>query len=117
MNGQIFVCNASPLIGFQRLQRLDLLQTLTDQLLIPQAVRQEVFSGELPHWIVERAGSQSISPWTLSPRFGAGEREAIALALEIGHCILLLDDLAARRTAQSLHIEVLGTIGLLIEAR
>ena len=57
------------------------------------------------------------SPLLLSPRLGAGESEAIALAREIADCILLLDDLAARRAAQSLKIRVSGTVGLIVQAK
>lgn len=113
-----FVCNASPLIGFERLQQTNLLQTLTTSLLIPSAVRLEVFGKQTPpNWIVEQSLSQPLSRRILSSRLGPGESEAIGLALEIGHCTLILDDLAARRTAQSLRIPVLGTVGLLVQAR
>jgi predicted nucleic acid-binding protein len=53
----------------------------------------------------------------LRPRLGAGEREAIALALEMSPCYLLVDDLEARRTAEALDISVIGTVGLFILAR
>jgi predicted nucleic acid-binding protein len=48
---------------------------------------------------------------------GAGEREAIALALEMGAAELILDDLAARRLAQSLLLVVIGSAGLLLRAK
>lgn len=67
--------------------------------------------------IVERAITQPLSSVAFSPRLGAGEREAIVLALEIGNCYLLLDDLAARRTAQALGINVVGTVGLCLRAK
>jgi len=46
-----------------------------------------------------------------------GESEAIALALEITPEYVLLDDLAARRLAQSYNLNVLGTVGVLLLAR
>ena len=48
---------------------------------------------------------------------GAGEREAIALALELRATWLVIDDLAARRLAQSLDIPVVGSLGLLLKAK
>ena len=100
---QPFVCNASPLIAFERLDELSLLQQLTSTLYIPVAVRREVFgSRPVPPWIVERPVEERLSPLMLRPRLGAGEREAIALVLEMSPCQLLVDDLDARRTAEAL---------------
>lgn len=114
----VFICNASPLIGFERLQRPDLLQALTGNLLIPPAVRIEVFGTQaVPAWIVEQPLSQPLSRRILASRLGPGESEAIGLALEVGASTLILDDLAARRTAQSLQLPVIGTVGLLVRAR
>lgn len=118
MGTDTFVCNASPLIGFERLGEFELLQHLTQQIYIPSAVRMEVFgSNKLPDWIIERPITQPLSSLTLSPRLGLGESEAIVVALEMQPCYLLLDDLAARRTAQALNINVIGTLGLLVLAK
>jgi predicted nucleic acid-binding protein len=115
---QCFVCNSSPLIAFERLNELSLLEKLTGTVYIPEAVRQEVFGDRpLPPWIVEQPITQPLSPLMLRPRLGAGEREAIALALEMSPCYLLVDDLEARRTAEALDIPVIGTLGLLVLAR
>jgi hypothetical protein len=118
MNRPVFVSNASPIIAFERLSQLSLLQQLTQTLHIPQAVRREVFGSQsLPGWVIEKTLVQPLSQLPLSPRLGAGESEAIALALELAPCQLVIDDLAARRAAQSLNIPIVGTVGLLILAR
>lgn len=118
MNGPLVVSNTSPIIAFERLQRLDLLPQIFDALYIPPAVRCEVFGTRpVAGWIVERQLSQPISRQILAARLGAGESESIALALELKPHYLLLDDLAARRLAQSLNLNVIGTVGLLMLAR
>jgi len=118
MNNPLVITNASPLIAFERLQRLDLLPQLFNVLHIPPAVRREVFGAHAaPTWIVEQHLSQPISRQILAARLGAGESEAIALALEVTPRYVLLDDLAARRLAQSFNLNVLGTVGLLLLAR
>jgi predicted nucleic acid-binding protein len=43
----LFVSNASPIIAFERLGQLDLLQQLTQALHIPPAVHREVFGSLL----------------------------------------------------------------------
>jgi predicted nucleic acid-binding protein len=47
----------------------------------------------------------------------AGEAEAIALALEIGAELLLMDDRLGRESARHLGLHYTGLIGVLIEAR
>ena len=112
------VSNASPLIAFRQLGQIDLLHALTGPLLIPTAVHREVFHDwQPPTWIEVRVLGSQTQPILLKPRLGAGESEAIALALELGGAKILLDDLAARRTAEGYGLEVAGTLGLLYQAR
>lgn len=53
----------------------------------------------------------------LQGRLGVGEREAIALTLEMNADLLLMDELAGRRTATSLGVRVMGTLGVLLRAK
>jgi predicted nucleic acid-binding protein len=53
----------------------------------------------------------------MSPTLGAGEREAIALAVEVHAQKIILDDLPARRLAASLGLSVIGTVGLILAAK
>jgi len=118
MTTPIFVSNSSPIIAFEDLDALDLLRQLTNAVYVPPAVRREVFGPRsMPSWVKERSVSHPISLRALQPRLGLGESEAIALALEMLPCYLILDDLAGRRAAQAMKIPVVGTIGLLILAR
>ena len=94
MKHPVYVSNSSPIIAFERLGQMELLQRLTTSLLVPSAVRAEAFgSAPLPDWISERVITQPLSAIVLSGRLGKGESEAIALAVEMGDCYLLLDDL------------------------
>jgi len=45
-----------------------------------------------------------------------GEQEALHLCAELGDCLLLTDDTAARQAAKSLGIAIHGTLGVLIRA-
>jgi len=112
------VCNSSPLIAFEQIGATDVLRKLVRTALIPTAVRREVYGGnDPPDWLHERQLAQPLPPRILAVRLGAGESEAIALALEVGADQILLDDLAARRLATSLGLEVIGTLGLLLQAK
>ena len=46
-----------------------------------------------------------------------GEREAIALAVEMRADAIVLDDLPARRVAQAAGLNVVGTLGVLLWAK
>ncbi len=48
---------------------------------------------------------------------GDGEREAIALAIELEATQIILDDLPARRVAEASGLNVIGTLGLLLGAK
>jgi len=114
----ITVANSSPLIAFERIEALDLLRQVVGSALIPPAVREEVFGDrDVPPWLEERTLTQPLASRILAIRLGAGEREAIALALEARAAYVLLDDLAARRLAVSLGLMVRGTAGLLLQAK
>lgn len=53
----------------------------------------------------------------LQQELDAGEAEAIALAMEIGTALLLMDERLGRDTARHLGIRYTGVVGVLIEAK
>lgn len=118
MSDALAVSDASPLIVFRQIERLDLIGTVLRQVVIPPAVASEIspsFS-ELPNWIrVNTVPTiRSSTPWWLS--LDRGEIEAIALAIELSAGQILLDDRPARRAAKQLGLSVAGSLGLLLEA-
>jgi hypothetical protein len=113
------VSNSSPLIALARIERLDLVPAILESVLIPPAVAREIRPSipVLPDWLQVRAPTTSPSVLTSRGRLGDGEREAIALALEIGADAILVDERAARRVAEAAGLNVIGTLGLLLEAK
>ncbi len=117
MSSQPVVSNSSPLIAFEQIDRPELLHELVGPLFIPAAVSHEIAPMVAPDWIEVRALTQPVGPRVLRASLGAGESEAISLAIEVEARLLLLDDLAARRLAQGLHLPIIGTLGLLLAAK
>ncbi|MBN2149640.1 MAG: DUF3368 domain-containing protein [Anaerolineales bacterium] len=118
MTGPLIVSNSSPFIAFERINQLGLIPGLVTRVIIPPAVRLEVFStDQLPDWVEEKMLSQPLAPRMTATFLGAGEREAIALALELNASEVFLDDLPARRLATSLGLPVIGSLGLLLRAK
>jgi predicted nucleic acid-binding protein len=107
------------LIALARIERLDLVPALLQSVLIPPAVAREITPSipVLPSWVSVRAPSARPSVLTSRGRLGAGEREAIALAVEVAASAIVLDDRPARRLAQAAGLNVIGTLGLLFEAK
>ncbi|MDP9311777.1 MAG: DUF3368 domain-containing protein [Chloroflexota bacterium] len=112
------VSNSSPLIALERIGQQPLLEALFGRIVIPMAVVQEVgLAGSPPPWIESRSLTTSIGPRILAASLGGGESEAISLALETQARLIILDDRPARRLAQSLHLPVIGTVGVLVAAK
>ena len=122
------VSNSSPLILFARIGRLDLIQQLFGEILIPPEVYEEVTvrGRGLPgaaavssaSWIHSRAVANQAVLATLAAEADRGESETIALALEVsGRVAVLLDDRQGRRLARERGLRVIGSAGILVLAK
>jgi hypothetical protein len=115
---RIVVADTSPLIGLQRIDRLDLLRDLFGEVLVPPAVMDEfVRRASPPAWLVERQPPVPLDSRASATPLGSGEREAIALALHVGVDWIVLDDEAGRRVAATLGLPVIGTLGVVLLAK
>ncbi len=121
-----FVVNASPLILFSRIGRLDLLVALADTLEVPAAVMAELQAGahhddaaevvrgvSAIRIVPDLEVAEEVKAWRLGP----GESQVLSHALRSGENEAVLDDRAARRCAQSLGIALIGTLGVVIKCR
>ena len=99
------ICNATPLINFAAIARLDILQATFDRIIIPQAVYDETTGLGFPgtQFVLQAiaSGWLQVRPVaTVAPiiplELDDGEREAIALAIEIAERRILLDEREAR---------------------
>jgi len=121
------VSNASPLINLARIGKLDLLRELYGELVVPEAVWQEVVvqgagqpgadEVEAAAWIKRHAVTNRSLVHALQQDLDAGEAEAIALASEIQAELLLMDEHLGRETARHLGLRYVGLIGVLIQAK
>jgi predicted nucleic acid-binding protein len=59
----------------------------------------------------------SVSALPLVTDLGSGETEVLMLALERGNAVVVLDDAMARRLAETLGLQLTGTLGLLLDAK
>ena len=121
------VSNSSPLIFYARIGRLDILQALFDEVIVPPAVWWEVVTsgrdraGSIEvadaHWIRE-SPIRSVRRWHLLESLDPGEREAIALVLSLETKVpIILDDRRARRVAHDLGLYIIGSAGVVARAK
>lgn len=112
----LVVADASPLIGLDRSGHLSLLPDVLGRLSAPSAVIAEF--GRRPDWlaVVEIESATQVEVLR-ELRFGRGEAEALAVAMERPGTTLVLDERRARSFARRRGIEVVGTAGILLEAK
>jgi predicted nucleic acid-binding protein len=120
---RIVIIDAGPLIALAGTDNLDLLRRLFAGVCLPPAVKTECL--EKPGIDTDRIATAIEAGWLevkpaaeispqLSSSLGAGEQEAIGLALQDpGSSLLIMDDRLARRQALQLRLNIVGTVRLL----
>jgi predicted nucleic acid-binding protein len=124
------VSNAGPIIHLSWVDRLDLLEALFQEVLVPAAVRDEILparrdvrgvpairSAFTSDQLKVRAVTDRGAVAGLESYLHRGEAEAIVLMRETAADLLLLDDKEARLHAQTQGLPISGTIGVLRMAR
>ena len=112
------ISNSSPLIALGQIGQLHLLEFLFGEVWVPAAVRDEVaLTVSLPPSIMVRPVTQPLAAAVLQTSLGAGESEAITLALQEKARLVLLADRPARRMAEALGLPLIGTLGVLSAAK
>jgi predicted nucleic acid-binding protein len=121
----LVVADTTPINYLVLIAQIDILAVLYTQVVIPSAVAAELQHPKAP--AVVRAWIAGPPSWcalrqaqgqpdaALMP-LGAGEREAIVLAEELGADAFLTDDLEGREEAMHRGLEVTGTLGILERA-
>lgn len=122
----IAIADSGPLIFFARIKQLHLLPRLFSKVLVSPEVWNEVtlrgrkhpgaFEVSQAKWITIQSPDFHLVK-SLSILVDAGEAETIALGQTTENSALLLDDGRARKIAQRLNLQHIGTIGLLLRAK
>jgi len=120
------ICDTSPLQYLHQLELLHILAALTEGVIVPPAVVDELATGRalgvnLPDvaqldWVSVRHPI-SAAALPLVTDLGPGETQVLMLALELPETVAVLDDALARRVAHTLRLNLTGTLGLLIDAK
>lgn len=119
------VSDASPIISFARAESLHILQSVMTELIVPPAVYEELTGrGEdrpgaaaiaAANWVKRHAAPDPAEAEKFLP-LHKGEREAIALAIELGRP-LLVDERKAINAARRAGVEVYTSLRVLATAK
>lgn len=123
----IIVSDSSPIINLAAIGHLDLLHQLYNQILIPQAIYNEIVlnGAGLPgahevqtsSWIITQTVPDPILVKVLEAELDTGEAEALALAVTLKADLLLIDERLGRNVAKRLGLKFIGLLGILILAK
>lgn len=118
---RIIVCDTGPLLHLSEAGAIHLLSS-AGEVLMPPLVAIEFEANaqgwQPPQWVrqvsLSRATRQKAEEWVRAKKIDAGEAEAIGLALQEQAEWFLTDDAKARQFAESLGLEVHGSIAILL---
>jgi len=120
------ICDTSPIQYLHQIGLLHLLGEFYSRTLVPPAVVDELNRGralaiDLPEildvpWVRVQApeGLQKVPTVT---DLGAGEKEVLALGMQVPSAVVILDDRLGRVYAEALKINFTGTLGILLRAK
>lgn len=121
----IIVADASPLISFAILNKLDVLDKLFKDILIPIAVYKEITKVNKKHSNKLKSFAENktkkvknkLAVELLQKDLDLGESEAIVLAKENNISDILMDEYKGRKIAKDNGLHPIGTLGVLIQAK
>jgi predicted nucleic acid-binding protein len=110
------ISDTSCLIILTNIGELDLLRKVYGNIITTKEVSTE-YGQDLPEWIEVRTVSDTNLQRVLEIQIDRGEASAIALAMETPGSTVIVDDQKARKVAESLGLNITGTIGVIIKAK
>lgn len=124
----IVISDTTPIITLSKIKRLDLLQKLFKNILIPQAVYSELtsnvqFQNEADAindakyiQVVDVYDVKAVELLRRATGLDLGESEAIIFTDNCKAELLLIDEVKGRKVAKQMGLSVMGTLGILMAA-
>jgi predicted nucleic acid-binding protein len=108
------ISDTSCLILLDKIGELDLLHKLFGTITTTAEVADE-FGQPLPSWFELKQPTDKNYQSIIEASVDKGEASAIALAIELDDCLLIIDDLKGRKFAQQLGLTIIGTFGIIVD--
>lgn len=118
----LVIADTGPIISLAVIKKLELLDTLFDEVFISKAVWDELYENKnsIEFDIIEKYFNTKVrkinSINNLTFIMDYGESESVILYRELNVQFLLIDDKKARKIAENFKVVCIGTIGVLIAA-
>ena len=112
----IVIADTSCFILLDKINELAILQKLFGTVTTTEEIAAE-FLKDLPDWVHIKSVSNKEYQHLLLLEVDNGEASAIALSIEEGDALLIVDDNKARKLAAKLNIAYTGTLGILLKAK
>ena len=109
------ISDTSCLILLDNIGELSILNKLFGNITTTSEVAGEF--GRLLPWIEIKEPSNKNYQSIIEASLDKGEASAIALAIELDNCLLIIDDLKGRKFAHQLGLTIIGTIGVIVDAK
>ncbi|MCR4343074.1 MAG: DUF3368 domain-containing protein [Patescibacteria group bacterium] len=109
------IVDTSSLIALDKIKLLNILCKIYTEVILPEAVVKEFGHPDIECYFVKKVESPLIKLLINDLNLGKGESEVLALANGT-NMKTILDDLKARKIAETLGINFTGTIGILLKA-
>ena len=71
----------------------------------------------MPDWFEKRSATDKVLQSVIESLLDLGEASAIALSFEIKDCLLIIDDIKGRKYSIQNGLAIIGTVGILLEAK
>lgn len=123
----VIISDTSPISNLIQIERLDILQGLFQQIIIPPHVDTEIkalakFGYSLDSyinadWIIIYTPKNQLVVQQFEQDLDRGEAQAIAICQEIGANLLIIDERLGTKIAKSHGLKTIGLIGCLLEAK
>ncbi|HCJ76159.1 DUF3368 domain-containing protein [Roseburia faecis] len=125
------MCNTSPIIGLVSINRLALLWQLFDEVILPEAVYNELCADSVHHQAEIKEVRECVSSGRLKVyqvknadmvkalygKLHYGELEVIVGAKELDISLAIIDERAARKMASEFLVDTIGILGILTLAK
>jgi predicted nucleic acid-binding protein len=111
---ETIIADTTCFILLDKIDELELLMSLFGHIVITPIIAKE-FGAALPEWVLIREVKDVQFQSTLD--IDPGEASAIALAMESGKSLLILDDNKGRKAARRLNLNFTGSLGIFLKAK
>ncbi|MBB2148647.1 DUF3368 domain-containing protein [Pedobacter sp. LMG 31462] len=116
MQDKIVITDASCFITLDKIDGMHLLHSLYKQVITTPEIAAE-YGKRLPSWVDVIAVRNRDLLYNFAEIVDIGEASAMALAAEIHADLLIIDDAGGRRFAKKLELNIIGTIGVILNAK